>query len=93
MLAASTITSKTSTASSNAVEMTSVVPARTEKARCGCCRKKLGLTAITCRCGGAFCAEHRGETDHKCTFDYKAEQRARLSAANPLIVAQKVSVI
>jgi predicted nucleic acid binding AN1-type Zn finger protein len=93
MLTASTIQSKTSTASMNAVEVAPVASGKVEKARCGCCRKKLGLAALSCRCGGMFCAEHRGETAHSCTFDYKAEQRARLEVSNPLVVASKVSVI
>ncbi len=96
MLSTSSIQSQVTTASNDVVVISQVaVTSKVEKTRCGCCRKKLGLTAaaMACRCGGVFCAEHRGETEHKCTFDYKAEQRARLEASNPLVVASKVSVI
>jgi hypothetical protein len=45
--------------------------------RCATCRAKVGLTAITCRCGGTFCARHRYAEAHVCQFDYKTFQRSR----------------
>ena len=39
--------------------------------RCATCKKKLGLTGFTCRCGGLFCSIHRYSDKHQCDFDYK----------------------
>lgn len=47
--------------------------------RCPICKKKLGLTAITCRCGNTYCTGHRHAESHNCTFDYKEEGRNQLS--------------
>lgn len=42
----------------------------------GNCKKKLkkSRTFLACRCGGFFCADHRLQCDHECT--YKAPQVA-----------------
>ncbi|KAL5249490.1 hypothetical protein ACHWQZ_G018373 [Mnemiopsis leidyi] len=58
--------------------------------RCDVCSKKVGLLGFDCRCGGLFCALHRGDDEHGCTFDYKSLQRAELAQNNPRIVADKV---
>ena len=42
-----------------------------KKNRCGVCKKKVGLTGFTCRCGGLFCSIHRYSDKHECKFDYK----------------------
>merc|ERR1719445_1699574 len=42
-----------------------------KKNRCLSCKKKVGLTGFTCRCGGLFCSIHRYSDKHECTFDYK----------------------
>ena len=42
-----------------------------KKNRCFVCKKKVGLTGFTCRCGGLFCSIHRYTDKHECTFDYK----------------------
>ncbi len=42
-----------------------------KKNRCGVCKKKVGLTGFTCRCGGLFCSIHRYSDKHDCKFDYK----------------------
>ncbi len=39
--------------------------------RCDECRKKLGLTAIQCRCKKYFCNKHRYPEEHECSIDYK----------------------
>ena len=46
-----------------------------------------------CRCEHEFCAKHRDAGQHSCTFDYKAFDRARLDANNPVVVARKVPQI
>merc|ERR1719411_1971567 len=42
-----------------------------KKNRCFSCKKKVGLTGFTCRCGGLFCSIHRYSDKHECNFDYK----------------------
>jgi len=64
-----------------------------KKNRCFSCKKKLGLTGFSCRCGGQFCAVHRYSDKHECNFDYKAMGEKEISEANPLIVAAKVAKI
>ena len=59
--------------------------------RCAECRKKLGACAIACRCGNKYCATHR--IKHDCTFDYKAEHKQRLEAANPTVQFEKITRI
>jgi len=53
------------------------------KSRCWECKKKVGLTAIECRCGYVFCSNHRYADQHACTFDFKAADRAELARRNP----------
>jgi len=64
-----------------------------KKNRCLSCKKKLGLTGFSCRCGGLYCAIHRYSDKHECSFDYKAMGEKEISENNPLIVAQKVAKI
>ena len=64
-----------------------------KKSRCLSCKKKLGLTGFSCRCGGLYCAIHRYSDKHECGFDYKAMGEKEISENNPLIVAQKVAKI
>eukprot|EP00183_Erythrolobus_madagascarensis_P000374 CAMPEP_0185847858 /NCGR_PEP_ID=MMETSP1354-20130828/2957_1 /TAXON_ID=708628 /ORGANISM="Erythrolobus madagascarensis, Strain CCMP3276" /LENGTH=233 /DNA_ID=CAMNT_0028548191 /DNA_START=118 /DNA_END=819 /DNA_ORIENTATION=- len=63
------------------------------KGRCFECRKKVGLTGFTCRCGYVFCGEHRYADQHACTFDYKSQAKELLTKANPVVVASKVDKI
>lgn len=53
------------------------------KNRCWECKKKVGLTAIECRCGYVFCNNHRYADQHACSFDFKAADRAELARRNP----------
>jgi len=64
-----------------------------KKNRCASCKKKVGLTGFTCRCGGLFCSIHRYSDKHECHFDYKAMGAEEISKSNPVIVAQKVAKI
>lgn len=64
-----------------------------KKNRCASCKKKLGLTGFTCRCGGLFCSIHRYSDKHTCDFDYKALGAEEISRSNPVVVAQKVAKI
>jgi len=47
--------------------------------RCFECRKKIGLTAMECKCGFVFCNLHRFPDQHKCDFDFKAHDRGNLA--------------
>lgn len=67
--------------------------AKKKKSRCLACKKKVGLTGFTCRCGGMFCSMHRYSDKHECSFDYKALGAQEISKSNPVVVAQKVSKI
>jgi len=64
-----------------------------KKSRCLSCKKKLGLTGFTCRCGGLYCGIHRYSDKHECNFDYNAMGKKEIAEANPLIVAEKVAKI
>jgi len=56
---------------------------------CFKCKKKIGLTAIKCKCGYAFCGKHRYPEEHSCTFDFKSYDRKKLENANPVISSNK----
>jgi len=64
-----------------------------KKNRCASCKKKVGLTGFTCRCGGMYCGLHRYSDKHECDFDYNALGKAEIAKANPVIVAEKVAKI
>jgi len=61
-------------------------------AKCGACRKKIGLFGFVCKCGGEFCIAHRAHEDHPCTYDYKKEAREELAErlAKGLCIAEKI---
>ena len=57
-----------------------------KKNRCGVCKKKVGLTGFTCRCGGLFCSIHRYSDKHQCDFDYKVTPaESRFSPRHPWV--------
>lgn len=60
------------------------------KDKCNVCNARLGLCAIQCRCGGYYCAIHRYDKEHNCTYDYKSMGAAEIQKNNPRIVAEKV---
>merc|ERR1712111_158955 len=64
-----------------------------KKNRCLSCKKKVGLTGFTCRCGGLFCSIHRYSDKHECTFDYKELGAQEIRKSNPVVVASKVQKI
>ncbi|VFQ96488.1 unnamed protein product [Cuscuta campestris] len=61
--------------------------------RCGTCRKRVGLTGFTCRCGVTCCGAHRYPERHGCTFDYRAAGREEIARANPVVKAEKLDRI
>ena len=70
-------------------------PLPTPSGRCtaGSCRKKLGLTGFTCKCGKSLCTLHRLPEDHACEFDHKAIGRLKIANGNPVIIASKIDRI
>lgn len=68
----------------------SPAPSSSGPNRCSACRKRVGLTAIRCRCGATFCGSHRYPEKHGCTFDFKAAGREAIAHANPLVKAEKL---
>ncbi|XP_068711811.1 AN1-type zinc finger protein 6-like isoform X1 [Montipora foliosa] len=67
--------------------------AKNKRNRCFMCRKKVGLTGFECRCGNVFCGLHRYSDKHDCSFDYKADGRAKISKDNPIVVGSKIQKI
>lgn len=61
--------------------------------RCATCRRRVGLTGFTCRCGTTFCGTHRYPDQHGCTFDFKTLGKEAIAKANPLIKAEKLDKI
>ena len=39
------------------------------------CKKKLSITAWSCKCHKKFCQTHKMARDHHCTFDWKIQQQ------------------
>jgi len=65
----------------------------TKKRVCAACQKKLTLSDFSCRCGGLYCSVHRPDYEHKCAYDYRAENFKALSTNMKVVVAKKVEVI
>lgn len=64
-----------------------------KKQVCVTCQKKLTLSDFPCRCGGLYCSLHRPDYEHKCTYDYRAENLRALSTNMKVVVAKKVEAI
>ncbi|KAG1331007.1 Zinc finger A20 and AN1 domain-containing stress-associated protein 4 [Cocos nucifera] len=67
--------------------------AASQPSRCTACRKRVGLTGFTCRCGATYCGTHRYPEQHGCTFDFKAAGREAIARANPIVKARKLDKI
>ncbi|XP_057770307.1 zinc finger A20 and AN1 domain-containing stress-associated protein 8-like [Salvia miltiorrhiza] len=61
--------------------------------RCTSCRKRVGLTGFSCRCGNLFCSVHRYSDKHECSFDYRSVAQDAIAKANPLVKADKLDKI
>ncbi|XP_018023394.1 zinc finger A20 and AN1 domain-containing stress-associated protein 9 [Hyalella azteca] len=68
-------------------------PAKKKKNKCQSCKKKVGLTGFTCRCGGLFCSVHRYSNEHRCTFDYRELGAEEIRRNNPVIKGEKIQKI
>ncbi|XP_062115323.1 zinc finger A20 and AN1 domain-containing stress-associated protein 8-like [Humulus lupulus] len=67
--------------------------ARGSPNRCSTCRKRIGLTGFSCRCGNLFCAAHRYSNKHNCAYDYRTAAQAAIRKANPIVKAEKLDKI
>ncbi|XP_047260232.1 zinc finger A20 and AN1 domain-containing stress-associated protein 4-like [Capsicum annuum] len=61
--------------------------------KCTACRKRVGLTGFSCKCGDLFCAVHHYSNKHNCPFDYRNAGQNAIAIANPIIVAEKLNKI
>ncbi|KAJ4828004.1 hypothetical protein Tsubulata_006191, partial [Turnera subulata] len=61
--------------------------------RCSTCKKRVGLTGFSCRCGNLFCGTHRYSDRHGCSYDYRTAARSAIAKANPTVRAQKLNKI
>ncbi|XP_073317133.1 zinc finger A20 and AN1 domain-containing stress-associated protein 8-like [Primulina huaijiensis] len=61
--------------------------------RCSSCKKRVGLTGFSCRCGNIFCGTHRYSDKHDCPFDYRSAGQDAIAKANPIIKAEKLDKI
>ncbi|WOK95274.1 hypothetical protein Cni_G03981 [Canna indica] len=61
--------------------------------RCSSCRKRVGLTGFSCRCGNMFCSAHRYSDKHDCPFDYRKAGQDAIAKANPVVKAEKLDKI
>ncbi|KAK0407202.1 hypothetical protein QR680_019072 [Steinernema hermaphroditum] len=58
--------------------------------RCHTCNKRVGLMGFQCRCGGMYCGDHRYDSAHNCSFDYKLVEREDIRKKNPTVVGDKI---
>ncbi|KAK4741908.1 hypothetical protein SAY87_025496 [Trapa incisa] len=75
------------------IEATRAKAAATTRNRCSRCRRRVGLTGFTCRCGLTYCGSHRYPEQHACGFDFKGQGREQISKANPVVKAPKLDKI
>ncbi|PHT29158.1 Zinc finger A20 and AN1 domain-containing stress-associated protein 8 [Capsicum annuum] len=61
--------------------------------KCTSCRKRVGLTRFSCKCGDIFCAVHHYSDKHDYPFDYRNAGQNAIAKENPIIVAEKLSKI
>lgn len=80
---AATATEAAATAATGSTEPEPAKPQQRNRQKCWQCKRKVGLTAMACRCGFVFCDRHRYADQHACAFDFKAADRAELARRNP----------
>lgn len=80
--------SQPSTSASKTLKIKTKVTAKS--IRCGVCNIRLGLCAIRCRCGNYYCAKHRYDREHNCTFDYRGMGEKEIRKNNPKVIGEKV---
>ncbi|KAJ4824164.1 Zinc finger A20 and AN1 domain-containing stress-associated protein 8 [Turnera subulata] len=78
---------------SGSSDKSSEMKAKEGPSRCTTCRKRVGLTGFSCRCGNLFCALHRYSDKHNCSFDYRTAGQDAIAKANPVVKADKLDKI
>ena len=59
-----------------------------------CMKKKVGIMPFSCKCEFKnLCRNCRLPEAHKCTYDFKTEERKKLAKDNPVVIASKIEII
>jgi len=53
--------------------------------------KKNNYIILDCKCKKNFCIKHLN--NHKCSYDYKEEQKIKIQKENPKIIKDKIPKI
>ncbi|PHT97675.1 Zinc finger A20 and AN1 domain-containing stress-associated protein 4 [Capsicum chinense] len=69
----------------------SQVKSKEDLKKCTACRKRVGLTGFSCKCGDLFCAVHPYSDKHNCSFDYRNAGQNAIAKENPIIVEEKLN--
>ncbi|KAM3286957.1 hypothetical protein P3S67_020387 [Capsicum chacoense] len=80
-------------ASADLASQISQVKSKVGLKKCTACRKSVGLTGFSCKCGDLFCAVHHYSDKHNYPFDYTNASQNAIAKANPIIVVQKLNKI
>ncbi|PHT28406.1 Zinc finger A20 and AN1 domain-containing stress-associated protein 8 [Capsicum baccatum] len=80
-------------ASADLASQISQVKSREGLKKCTACRKGVGLTGFSCKCGDLFCAIYHYSDKHNCPFDYRSTGQNVIAKANPIIVVEKLNKI
>ena len=59
------------------------------------CKKcnKYHLILIESKCKNKYCIKHQSPHKHKCTFNFKKENKCKLIEKNPIIIKDKINKI
>ena len=70
-------------------------PKKNKKPRChfNGCKKKLKMQGFKCKCGYEFCAKHRLDFTHDCTYDFQKEAGERLKKNLVILESTKLNKI
>ncbi|PHT75137.1 hypothetical protein T459_18659 [Capsicum annuum] len=80
-------------ASADLASQISQVKSKEGLKKCTACRKSVGLTGFSCKCGDLFCVVHHYSDKHNCTFDYRNAGQNAIAKANPIIIEEKLNKI
>ncbi|XP_047253784.1 zinc finger A20 and AN1 domain-containing stress-associated protein 8-like [Capsicum annuum] len=80
-------------ASADLASQISQVKSKEGLKKCTACRKRVGLTGFSCKCGDLFCAVHRYSDKHNCPFDYRNAGQNAIENSNPIVIAEKLNKI
>ena len=61
-----------------------------DKTRCHSCRRILGITGTTCRCGHTYCGLHRYPQEHNCEYDHQSRYTQQLQKSNKTVKNNKL---